>query len=184
MKLVVQFSLVITFLFSASSYAQKFEGIATYKTQRKMNIQLDSSQVDNGMKDQIIAMMKKQFEKEYTLDFTQDESVYKEVEKLDSPSGMGNGMGFQVQIVGDGAGDVLYKNIRENRFVNQNESFSKQFLIKDKIVAREWKMEKETKNIGNYACFKASYTYERPAAVARVMTFSSNDDEKKKKKSP
>lgn len=179
MKLVLQFSLVLAMIFSATTFAQTYEGIATYKTQRKMEVQLDSSQVDDGMRDQIMAMMKKQFEKEYTLKFTQDESIYTEVEKLDNPGGaMGNGMVFQVQVVGDGAGDVLYKNTKEDRYVNQNESFSKQFLIKDKIEAREWKMEKETKNIGEYACFKATYTYERP--VARVMSFSSSNDEKEK----
>ena len=37
---------------------------------------------------------------------------------------------------------LLYKNTKEDRYVNQNESFSKQFLIKDKIEARDWKMEK------------------------------------------
>ena len=179
MKLVLQLSLVLTLIFSGITYAQSYDGIATYKTQRKMDVQLDSSQVDDGMKQQIMAMMKKQFEKEYTLEFTQDESIYTEVEKLDNPGGgMGNGMVFQVQVVGDGAGDVLYKNTKEDRYVNQNESFSKQFLIKDKIEARDWKMEKETKNIGDYACFKATYTYERP--VRRVMSFSSSDDKKEK----
>ena len=179
MKLVLQLSLVLTVAFSAMTYAQTYEGIATYKTQRKMDVQLDSSQVDDGMRDQIMAMMKKQFEKEYTLKFTQDESLYTEVEKLDNPGGaMGNGMVFEVQIVGDGAGDVLYKNTKEDRFVNQNESFSKQFLIKDKIEARAWKMEKETKNIGDYACFKATYTYERP--VRRVMSFSTSNDKEEK----
>jgi len=144
-----------------------------------MEVQLDSSQVDDGMHEQIMAMMKKQFEKEYTLEFTQDESVYKEVEKLDSPGGSvaGNGMVF-VQVVGDGAGDVLYKNMKEDRYVNQTESFSKQFLVKDATVDRDWKLEKETKNIGDYACFKATYTYER--RVARVMSFSTDDKEEEK----
>lgn len=179
MKLVLQLSLVLALLFSAMTFAQDYEGIATYKTQRKMDIQLDSSQVDDGMRDQLMAMMKKQFEKEYTLKFTQDESLYTEVEKLDNPGGgMGNGMVFEVQVVGDGAGDILYKNTKENRFVNQNESFSKQFLIKDEIEARDWKLEKETKNIGDYACFKASYTYERP--VRRVMSFSTSNDKEEK----
>lgn len=179
MKLLVQLSLAIALLFSQLAMAQKMEGIATYKTQRKMEVQLDSSQMDDGMKEQIMAMMKKQFEKEFTLDFTQDESVYKEVEKLDKPSnGGGNGMIFEVQVIGSGAGDVLYKNTKENHFVNQTESFSKQFLIKDNIVEREWQLEKETKNIGEYACFKATYTYEQP--VREVRTFSSNDDHEEK----
>ena len=176
MKLIVQLSLILALLFSTAVWAQKMEGIATYKTQRKMDIQLDSTQVDDGMKEQITAMMKKQSQKEFTLQFSKDESLYTEVEKLDKPSGMTGGMVFEVQVIGDGAGDVLYKNLAENRYTNQTESFSKQFLIKDKIETREWKLEKESKNIGNYACFKATYTYESP--VQRVMSFSSSDDAK------
>ncbi|MEM7185112.1 MAG: GLPGLI family protein [Bacteroidota bacterium] len=178
MKALLSFSLMLSFLFSSEIIAQNIQGIATYKTQRKMEIQLDSSMAD-GMQEQLMAMLKKQFEKEYTLDFTQDESVYKEVPKLDSKGNAMGGMEVQMVFVGDGASDVLYKNMKEDRFVNQNESFSKQFLIKDALTARDWKMEKETKNIGEYACFKATYTYERP--VPRVITRSSDDTEEEKK---
>lgn len=175
MKALINLSLILAFLISSATYGQKIQGIATYKTQRKMDIQLDSSQVDDAMKEQLMAMMKKQFQKEYTLEFTEDESVYKEVPKLDNPSAGGvGGMRFEVQVVGSGDSDVLYKNVKEDRFANQNEMFSKQFLIKDKIEARDWKMEKETKNIGEYACFKATYTYERP--IMEMRTISSDDD--------
>jgi GLPGLI family protein len=162
MKVLLGLSLMLSFVFSSELNAQNIKGVATYKTQRKMQIELDSSHVDDGMKEQLMAMMKKQFEKEYTLDFTNDESVYKEVPKLDDKgNAMGGGLQFEMVVVGDGAGDILYKNTKENRFVNQNETFSKQFLIKDQMEGREWKLEKETKNIGEYACFKATYTYER-----------------------
>ena len=175
MKALINLSMIIAFLMSGATYAQNIQGIATYKTQRKMDIQLDSSQVDDAMKEQLMAMMKKQFQKEYTLEFTEDESMYKEVPKLDNPSAGGvGGMSIQVQVVGSGDSDVLYKNTKEDRFANQNEMFSKQFLIKDKIETRDWKMEKETKNIGEYACFKATYTYERPKMEMR--TISSDDD--------
>lgn len=182
MKCIIQISLLLTFFFSSVAVGQSIEGIATYKTQRKMSIDLDSSHVDDAMKEQLMAMMRKQFEKEYTLEFTGSESKYMEVPKLDAPSGAAiGGAQVMVQVVGSGDSDVLYKNIAQNRYVNQNEMFSKQFLIKDAIETREWKLEKETKNIGEYACFKATYTYERPKMVMRTRT---NGEESKEEEEP
>ena len=69
---------LILFLFSSTTiFAQEFQGVATYKTQRKLDIQIDSTQV-GGMQDQLMAMLKKQFEKTYTLTFNKAESIYKE----------------------------------------------------------------------------------------------------------
>lgn len=183
MKVLLSLSLLLTFLFSSEVKAQDIQGIATYKTQRKVEVQLDSTQMDNGMQEQIMAMLKKQLEKEYTLDFTKDESIYKEVPKLDSKGNAMSGMRVEMVVVGDGAGDVLYKNTKENRFTNQNEVFSKQFLIKDRLSEREWKLEKETKNIGEYACFKATYEYERPVPrITRRRTVNGSEVEKEKEK--
>ncbi|MEL6812694.1 MAG: GLPGLI family protein [Bacteroidota bacterium] len=178
MKTLVSLSFLFTFLIANTMYGQSIQGIATYKTQRKMDIQLDSTQMDDAMQAQIKAMMKKQFEKEYTLQFTEEESVYKEVEKLDSPGGAVGGMVVQVEMIGSGSGDVLYKNLKEGRYTNQTESFSKQFLIKDQREPREWNMEKETKNIGEYTCFKATHTYER-TVMSRVSSSVNGDDENK-----
>lgn len=140
-----------------------------------MEVELDSSQVNDAMREQIIAMLKKQFEREYTLEFTKDESIYKEEEKLDDPrNSMSGGMMFVT--IGGGESDILYKNLAENRFANQNEMFSKQFLIKDSIASREWKLEKETKNIGQYSCFKATYTYEREPMRMRTSGTDAETD--------
>lgn len=157
MKTLVSITLFFSILFTSALLAQDLKGIATYKTQRKMDVQLDSTKMDEGMRSHIMAMLKKQFEKEYELEFTSTESIYKEVEKLDAP---GNEMSFvQMEMVTAGdAGDILYKNLKENRFTSQNEVFSKQFLIQDPIENPEWKLTKETKNIGEYTCFKATFT--------------------------
>jgi GLPGLI family protein len=182
MKVLINLSLALTFLLSSIVYGQNIQGIATYKTQRKMAVELDSSQVNDAMREQIMAMIKKQFEREYTLEFTKEESIYIQEEKLDAPRSNVRSNGMMVVVAGSGDSDILYKNLKENRFVNQNEMFSKQFLIKDAITSREWKLEKETKNIGQYSCFKATYTYEREKMRMRtrgtdVDTDSSNEDE-------
>ena len=174
MKVLIYLSLALAFLLSSIAYGQNIQGIATYKTQRKMEVELDSTQVNDAMRDQIMAMLKKQFEREYTLEFTKEESLYVQEEKLDAPSSNVGSNGMMVVVAGSGDSDILYKNLKENRFVNQNEMFSKQFLIKDAITGQEWKLEKETKNIGQYSCFKATYTYEREQM--RMMTRGTDAD--------
>ena len=52
----------------------------------------------------------------------------------------------------------MYKNIKENRYSNKAEIFGKQFLIKDSLESRNWELTNETKNIGKYTCYKATFT--------------------------
>ncbi len=174
MKTLLSISLILSMFFCSSLLSQDLKGIATYKTQRKVEVALDSTNMDDAMRGQVMAMLKKQFEKEYELEFTATESIYKEVEKLEAP---GTGASFvQMQVVSSGdSGDILYKNLDENRFTSQNEVFSKQFLIQDPIEKREWKLEKETKNIGEYTCFKA--TYKRMVNVVNSVRSSDDDSE-------
>jgi len=146
----------IILLVSSNVKAQDFQGEATYKSKRKVDIKLDSTQMGSEMADQMMEMLKKQFEKTYILDFNKEESIYKEEEALAAPQPQG----MNVVMVMSGGSDVLYKNIKEKRFTNQNESFSKVFLIKDKLNDIEWILGEETKNIGDYTCFKATTTRE------------------------
>ena len=56
--------------------------------------------------------------------------------------------------------DILYKNILEKRMANKTELMGKVFLIKDNLVTYDWKLTGETKNIGNYTCYKAVFEKE------------------------
>tara|TARA_B100001146_G_C16200029_1_gene443878 strand:- start:5439 stop:6176 length:738 start_codon:yes stop_codon:yes gene_type:complete len=138
-----------------------------------MDIKLDSTQFSDEMRQQMLAMMRKQFEKEFQLNFTNNESSYKEKESLDSPSPMSSGGGVQVIVAGAGGNDELYKNLQEQRFANQVELFGKQFLILDSLEQPKWELHKETKNIGEYTCFKATYETTRT-----IRSVSSSSDEK------
>jgi GLPGLI family protein len=163
-------AVIIAMLLTSTILGQDFQGVATYKSMRKMDIKLDSTKVNSAMQEQLIAMMKKQFQKTYILTFNKEASIYKEEESLapPQPSGMNIVVSFS------GGSDVFYKNIKENRFTNQNESYSKLFLIKDELKAIDWKLESETKNIGEYTCYKATKTHQRE--VFKSMSFSSSDD--------
>ena len=147
----------IAFLFVLGKfYAQDFQGIATYKSHTKVDVKLDSSQMGGDMHAKMLEMLKKQFEKTYKLTFNQEESVYKEEEKLESPQPQG----MVMVMVDTGGSDVLYKNTKENRYTSQNESFSKIFLIQDELKKIDWILGSETKNIGDYTCFKATFKRE------------------------
>ena len=157
MKIQVTLTLILS-LFITSLFAQEFRGVATYKTDRKVDLQLDSaSMVNSEMHAQIEAQLRKQFQREYTLNFNTTESVYTEVEKLDAPAPAASG-GINIVIAGNT--DILYRNTAENKMVRETEIMSKPFLIKDAPEKREWELTKETKSIGQYTCFKATSTEE------------------------
>jgi GLPGLI family protein len=166
MKTYVTF-LIAALLFATSPMtAQDFHGEATYKTSRSIDIKMDSTKVTSDMEKQMIEMLKKQFQKTFILSFNKEASIYKEDVSLESPKA--GGMGISFMGLGGGGSDILYKNTKENRFVDQKDTMGKIFLVKDDMEKVEWKLESETKFIGEYQCFKATYTYE-----ADVMTKAS-----------
>ncbi|MCB0465332.1 MAG: GLPGLI family protein [Aequorivita sp.] len=164
------FIIAIGIFFSA--FSQQFQGIATYKTDRKIDLKMDSTSVNAEMQQQIQAQLRKQFQKEYTLSFNTSESVYKEEESLAAPSPATTG---GINIVISGNSDILYRNIKTQEYSNQTEIMGKVFLIKDSLTKKDWKLEKETKNIGEYTCFKATLTEE-----VTEQTFNSNHDDLEK----
>ena len=166
------FYFTIAFLFVLGKfYAQDFQGIATYKSHTKVDVKLDSSQMGGDMHAKMLEMLKKQFEKTYKLTFNQEESVYKEEEKLESPKPQG----MVMVMVDTGGSDVLYKNTKENRYTSQNESFSKIFLIQDELKKIDWVLGSETKNIGDYTCFKATFKREVEVVESGISIY--NDKE-------
>lgn len=147
---------------TGAMFAQDFSGRATYKTHRKSSFELDSTTMAANPKiqEQLEAQMRKMFQKTFTLDFTKLESMYEEEQELDAPKVPSSNGGVMVMSFGGGGSDVLYKNISENRMANKKELLGKVFLIKDNLVAYDWKLTGETKNIGNYTCYKAVYEIE------------------------
>ena len=167
MKTIV-LSISIAIGIMATGWAQNFEGVATYKTDRKVEIKM-GDEMDEATQASIQAQLKKQFQREYTLTFKGAESLYKEVESLDAPAPQAAAGG--VQIVLSGGTDIMYRNLKDNTYRNQTEIMSKPFLINDALEKRDWVLGKETKNIGNYTCFKATFTEE----VSEQTMNSEND---------
>ncbi|WP_109299684.1 GLPGLI family protein [Aquimarina sp. AU474] len=164
--------LLIIFFISQSIIAQGFQGVVTYQTNRKIDLKLNDSRTNPDMQKQIQEMLKKQFQKEFTLHFNASESVYKEVESLGAPQ---PSSGIRIMIAGGGGGDVSYKNVKEERFADKRDVFGKIFLVKDKLEKLDWTLENETKKIGNYTCYKA--TAKRTVERFQSSTIDSEEKE-------
>jgi len=155
--------------------AQNFQGVATYKSMRVANvIELDSNAVDFERQKMIQEQISKHFQKTYTLAFNNHESLYSEKpkeESLDKPNPRSKNVTFSVST----NKSILYRNIIENRYVNEMEFLGKELLIKDDLESYDWKITGETKNIGAYTCYKA--TRERTMTSMSLTTTSSNEEE-------
>lgn len=147
--------LILTLLFTSLFYAQEFQGQAVYES--KTTVDFDNfgrgGQLSEQQKKMIAERMKSMFEKTYILTFNRSESLYKEEEKLEAP-GMGGGRFGGM--MGSFTSGPQYKNVKDGQLLQEQEFFGKQFLIVDDLPKLEWKMENETKKIGDYTCFKAT----------------------------
>lgn len=144
---------LMAFMVISKLQAQEFQGIATYKSHRKVDLKMDDNKMDDAQQKMIQEQLKKQFQREYTLKFNKHESVYKQEEKLDAPQPVSSGISIKI-VQGD---DVMYKNVKEQRYTNKTEIYGKIFLIKDALTGRKWQLVNETKNIGEYTCYKAVF---------------------------
>ena len=185
MKLLMLKTFILSCLITGSMFAQDFSGRATYKTHRKSSFELDSTTMaaNPGIQEQMEAQMRKMFQKTFTLDFTKSESIYKEEQELDAPKGPSSNGSVMVMSFGGGGTDFLYKNISENRMANKKELMGKVFLIKDNLVTYDWKLTGETKNIGNYTCYKAVYEVEEEEIQINMIDGDVKEEKVIKKRS-
>jgi GLPGLI family protein len=178
-KLFTTAILLCTFIINA----QNFTGKAIYKTSIKSSFSFGddkNSTMSDDVKKQLQARLQKMNQKTFILNFDQKTSSYKEETTLDVPKPqVGGGNIVMMSFGGSGNASVYFKNIKEKRFTNQTEIMGKRFLVKDKLPEYKWKLSSETKNIGNYTCYKATFTEE----VENInMTFENGEAKEEKKK--
>ena len=131
---------------------QKFQGKAYYFSKSKMQLGSWGARMSESQKKDVAARLKNRLEKTYVLSFDKEASVFKEEDKLDAISGATDSWGANF------TRGVQYKNVKDVTLVQAQEFYGKKFLVKDKLHKIEWKMGKETKQIGQYICFKATAT--------------------------
>jgi len=129
---------------------QSFQGKAYYLSKSKMDLGTWGSRLSEGQKKEIEARMKNRLQKSYVLTFNKEESFFNEEDKLDAMSGATDSWGKNFA-----PGDQ-YKNVKTNSQIQNQEFYGKNFLVNDSLQPITWIMGKETKQIGNYMCFKAT----------------------------
>tara|TARA_R110002012_G_scaffold322108_1_gene555919 strand:- start:34286 stop:35011 length:726 start_codon:yes stop_codon:yes gene_type:complete len=125
------------------------------------------ARMSEAQKKQIQERMKNRLEKTYVLSFDKEASFFNEEDKLDAMSGATDSWGKNFT-----QGDS-YKNVKENTLIQSQEFYGKQFLVKDKLQEINWKMGSESKQIGQYLCFKATASI--PTAELTWYNFSWSD---------
>jgi len=158
----IPFKTIIVFLFLivGAIEAQEFQGKAIYQTKTTLDMDFANSGIPADRIKMIKERMKSQLEKTYVLTFNKTASIYKEEVQLDQASSGRGGMRFMM--MGGGPTGDHYKNTQAKISSKENEFSGKNFLIKDSLTIYDWKMEQETKMIGEYMCFKATTVVERP----------------------
>lgn len=157
MKSVSKFFIgIILMLLTVSIFAQQdFQGKAYYFSKTTMDMDnFGGRQMSDQQKKMIAERMKSMLEKTFILTFNKEESIYKEEEKLDTPSSGGRG-GMRFGAMSMGGGNQ-YKNVKDNKLIVEQEFFGKQFLVNDELSNLEWVMTAETKQIGKYLAMKAT----------------------------
>ena len=153
-------------LFPLLNQSQDFQGKAYYMSK----ISIDKSWLDNprfaSRKGYMNDMIKRNTEKDYVLEFNSIESTYKQIEKLEAE---GQGYNWMANYVGENIGKI-YKNAQDKISINETEMMGKFFLVTENLENTKWKMSGESKKIGQYTCYKATYTKQ---VEEKVFSFGS-----------
>jgi len=142
--------LSVLLLLSGKPNVQEFQGQAIYFSKSTLELGNWGARLSEAQKKQVQERLKNRLEKTYILNFNKEASVFKEEEKLDAISGATDSWGKNF------ARGEQYKNIKENALVQSQEFYGKLFLVKDKLQEIKWQMGSDTKQIGQYMCFKAT----------------------------
>ena len=186
--------LLITYILSSFSLVlmldnntQEFQGQAYYFSKSTLELGNFGARMSEAQKKQIQASLKNRLEKTYILSFNKEESFFEEEEKLDAISGATDSWGKNFA-----RGDQ-YKNVKDNALVQSQEFYGKRFLIQDNLQKIEWKMGAESKQIGQYVCFKATasvptseltwfdFSWDRLRPDSRGSSDSTNDESNESK---
>ena len=140
------------FFITITVFSQEFQGKAYYFSKSTMELGKFGATMNEAQKKQIKERLKNRLEKTYILSFNKEESIFKEDEKVDAYSGATDTWGKNF------TPGKQYKNVKTKELIQKQEFYGKQFLIKDDLLDINWVLGKETKQIGNYMCFKATAT--------------------------
>lgn len=174
---------IVVMLAFVSMHAQKdFQGMVVYESKTSTSdFKLGGREMTPEMQKMIEERMKKMSEKTFTLYFDKTASIYEEEQKLDAPGTQAGGGGMRMMMSFAGGGGKMYKNVKDKTYTIDKEMMGKEFLVKDTLAKLNWKMESETKKIGNYLCYKATAVQAVSKSDFRNFRRKNDDDNKDKK---
>lgn len=142
-------------LLSLAVSAQNNEGTVLYKQTVYMRREMQAN-VPAGMDPNMARNIPESVTNEFNLNFTATTSLYKEIASNDDPAAgaEGGGMRFMMRRVNP----PIYKDLANNRQVEEVDLFGKQFLVDDVIPTRAWKVTGQQKKILDYPCISATVT--------------------------
>ena len=144
--------LSIPFIFESlpETKIEDFQGQAVYISKSRLELGRWGARMSEAQKKDIAIRLKNRLEKEFTLTFDKESSLFIEEEQLDAISGATDTWGKNF------AAGENYKNVKTNLQIQQQEFYGKKFLIKDVLQPIEWTLGSAIKKIGNYTCYKAT----------------------------
>ncbi|WP_339756906.1 GLPGLI family protein [Algoriphagus aquimarinus] len=138
--------------------AQGLTGRAFYKSSSKISFSMDSTKMAPDVMADLQKQLKKQMEREYILTFSQTESNWKQVESLGGGPATASSGGATIMISAGNQDKLLYKNVAEQNYIEEEDLMGKGFLVKDSLRNYDWELTGESKKIGDYTCQKAIYS--------------------------
>lgn len=133
---------------------------------------MDSTKMAPEVMADLQKQLKKQMEREYVLTFSQTESNWKQVESLGSGPATASSGGATIMISAGNQDKLLYKNVAEQNYIEEEDLMGRGFLVKDSLNIYDWELTGESKKIGDYTCQKAIYS-----RIVDSKVFSMGKDE-------
>lgn len=137
-------------------FSQQLTGRAYYKASNQIMIRIDSADMSPEEIAEAHEIMKKPWQRDFILSFTQTESNWKQAETLAGNTDGSSSDGMTISLSGSG-NELLYKNLEDQRYVQEQEFMGREFLIQDALEVFDWELTGETKKIGDYTAQKATY---------------------------
>lgn len=137
-----------------------------------MSKQVERLKEMGGMDEMIKKLEESSSKTKRTLVFKDGESLYRNFdadEDLEVNWTSEDG-GMEMQIVMVRPESKFYRNTTTGEFVEQQDLFGKQFIIKEDRPKAAWKITGEQLAIGEYVCQKATYTKDSNTVVAWFTT--------------
>lgn len=153
-------------LLSLAVSAQNNEGTVLYKQTVYMRREMQAN-APAGVDPNMARNIPESVTNEFNLNFTANVSLYKEIASNDDAAAgaEGGGMRFMMRRFNP----PIYKDLANNRQVEEMDLFGKPFLIDDVIQTRAWKVTGQQKKILDYPCISATFT-DSLMGRARVVT--------------